>query len=284
VSYRFYSALAVITFGFMPFCKGLAVQGGLHPVTAAVSIVSAALVTAAIVGGAWKREALRWPAPAALAHLALIGVLSSGIVVLMNVAALAHTSAPNLRLVQAAYPAATLFFAWWLLGERLRATQYALAALVALGLWLANPSESGTENPGFWLLLGTMPIIGFCDAYAKRHMTQLTPGILTVGRFGFGLILLLVAAPFGFYVPSSTPSASAIYWAVLAGVLAAIGMSAFYRALKLKNAGLVAATVATAPVITALAEWAFQGHTLRSIQLLGIALVVIGAVRLSLSE
>ena len=63
-----------------------------------------------------------------------------------------------------AYPAITLLLARLWLGESLRRIQYVAVAVLMAGLLLINGDmQTLWLGSGFWLLLATLPLIGFSD-------------------------------------------------------------------------------------------------------------------------
>ncbi|QBQ54010.1 DMT family transporter [Nitrosococcus wardiae] len=281
--FYFNIAIAVAALGAMPFFKKIAIAEGMSAFALALTSAVAAAMAAVVLNRYFSER--RFPLPGfswALFDLALIGVLSSGLVVLMNAGALTVTTATNRAVFQAMYPIATTLFAWWILDERLRALHYLLIVIMSVGILLVNTEEGHVSfNLGFWLLLATLPIMGFCDVYAKRTMSALNPSDITAGRFVFGLLFLLMILPL-----TNLEALGAIkhgwYWAVLGGAATSLGIFAFYRAMAIKKAGLAAAMVSISPVVTVVLEGVFLEQLFAVWQLLGIMLVVIGAMILTL--
>lgn len=240
----------------------------------------AALVTAATV---LLRESLRGVAsvpPAAWRHVALVGVLGSGAVALLGILAMTGTSATNRGLFQSMYPVATAIAARWLLGERLDLVAYGIIGAMALGL-LAMNSEGGGLTLGlpFWLLFATLPLIGLSDVYARRTLEGANPGFVTAGRLVAGALALALALPWTGGAWADVLGAWP--WVAAGGVATACGLLGLYRAMNSAGASLAAAFAGTAPVITAMGEWLLLGERFSVPQLLGIALVVTGAVVLA---
>ncbi|QKT03836.1 EamA family transporter [Ectothiorhodospiraceae bacterium 2226] len=279
-AYYGYMGVAVLALGAMPFFKKAAVEAGLgaYPLALVVALAAAlgAWVLVRATGAPAYLPRRVWP------HLALIGVLAAGVVVLINALALTSTSATNQSLFQAMYPSSTLLFAWLVLGERLRPAHYAMIVVMSLGVLLVNSDDGALAlGAGFWLLLATLPIMGFCDAYAKRTMAQVGPDQVAVGRFAFGALLLVLLFPMA-RAGDWDALGVAWPWAALGGAMTALGVFALYRALRVQKAGVVGALVATAPVLTALLEATFLGQVFAPWQVAGVALVVAGAALLAL--
>lgn len=272
--------VAVGALGAMPFFKKAAIAGGLAPLSLAVAAGVAAALTAVVLTR--PHGLLQPPFPRRLWAVAVIGVLASGVVILLNAFALSFTTATNRSLFQALYPAATALFAWLLLRERVRASDGLLIAAVTGGVVLMNAAGAGlTNNPGFWLLAATLPLVGFSDAYAKRTLGGVPPGPLATGRFAFGALFLLLAAPVAGDGLAGA-SAAAWGWGLLGGACAALGILAFYRAMGARPAGVVSALVATAPLLTAVLEAAFLHQRFTPLELAGGVLAVSAAALLAL--
>jgi drug/metabolite transporter (DMT)-like permease len=282
MQFYLYSLLGAFGLGLMPLFKKLAIVAGTDTVIVAhTSSLIAAVVALTVVKAGGGYELKRLFAGVNLPRIALIGALGSGVVVLLNIEAMQVTTATNRSLFQAMYPAATILFAWAMLGERLRWIHYPLILVMAVGLFLMNSAETGLQlNRGFWLLVLTLPLIGFCDAYAKKHLTHIPPPLMATGRILFGLVLLTVALV-SVSLQDWHGLAASWYWVLLGGLFNAIGLFAFYRAMALRQVGLAAAFVSLAPAVTALGEWATLGTVFAWYQLLGMLLVLLGAVSLA---
>lgn len=269
-------------FGTMPLFTKLAIEGGASAlVVALLSAVVAAVAAISVRGMLTATPMSALLRLRILGSLAVVGVLSAGLVMLLGALALEHTSATNRSLFHALYPFATAGFAWLLLGERLRPSHYWLMALAAIGLFLTNRGATGLElGYGFWLLAATLPIIGFCDAYSKRRLVELSPATLTAGRFLFGALFLFAIVPF---TASSDWHYEPRVWAmtVLAGLASVTGVTGLYRAMTYQTATLAAMFASLSPLVTVVLEWALLDAHFYSWQLAGIALVVVAAVWLA---
>ena len=277
-------ALTVIAFGMMPFCKKAAIEAGSTPgEVAIVTLVVAACVSLLILGRQQPSSLGQLVRGRHVVPLLLIGVLAGGLVTLLVSYALTISTATNRSLFQAAYPAATLFFAYSMLRERLSPPQYLSIAAIMLGLLLMNGLGEGVNfGLGFGLLALTMPLIGFSDVYGKRLTDEIPPVLVASGRNFYGALFVLFLAPWLWTV--SVPALTGLLWLVVAGAAQAIGVWAFYRALETGQASLVASLVATAPLVTVLAEVGVLGLKLNKWQWAGVAVVVLAAFELGRRE
>src|SRR5690606_4765107 len=95
--------------------------------------------------------------------------------------------------IQASYPLGTMFFAWVLLRERITPAGYMAAAVIVGGLVLMTSRGLGAApNPGDWILIATVPLMGFSDAFAKKVLKDVSPLTVSFGRYLFGTAFLVV--------------------------------------------------------------------------------------------
>ena len=276
--------LTVTAFGLMPFCKKAAIEQGAAPgEVAVVTLVVAAFVSLLILARQQPGSLGLLVRRGHIGPLVLIGVLAGGMVTLLVAYALTITTATNRSLFQAAYPAATLLFAHVMLHERLSLAQYLSVGAIMLGLLLMNGlGDDFRFGLGFGLLALTMPLIGFSDVYGKRLTENLSPVLVAGGRNLYGAVFVLLLAPWLYAI--DLPALDSLGWLAAAGAFQAIGVWTLYRAFETGRASLVASLIATAPLITVLAEFSLLDLVLDRWQWLGIAVVVLAAFELGRRE
>lgn len=278
------AGLSVAAFGLSPLLKKVAIQGGVTPwMVALVSACGAAIVSVMILARLHPQKFGRLFDRQYLVALIGIGIAATGIVTLLAATALSMTTATNRSLFQAAYPAATLLFAHLLLGERLRAQQYAAIALLLAGLVVMNDSSGGFRfGQGFWLLLATLPLIGLTDVYSKRLTDKMPTLVLATGRNLYGA--LFVAAVALFVDLGDQLSLGQSLALLAAGGCQGIGVWTLFRAFERSKASLVSSLVAASPFVTLTLEVALLQLSMTSIQWLGMLIVVGAAVWLAQSS
>jgi len=274
--------LGVISLGTVHFLEKLAVGEGAPPAPFALGQTAVALA-ALIPVWLWKRTrtGLELWHSRRIGSLALIGVLASGVVVLLSIMALSHTSATHKGVIQAAYPMGTMVFAWLLLRERINLLGYVVATVIIAGLILmTSRGLNSTPNPGDWILIATIPLMGFTDAYSKKVLRDVPPVTVSLGRYLFGtlfLVGLLALVDLG-----SMRDLLPVWPQLLgAGLLSAQAMGFFYWAVKRIGPSLSAGFLASAPVVTVVLEWWWLDADFAVIQLLGVILVIGGAIVLA---
>lgn len=281
-------AAGVLALGAVPLAKKMALVGGGGSVLIALSttLVSGAMVLGWLVargqfGKLADLSARDW------CSVLAVGALGSGLVPLFGILAMTETSASNRALFQSAYPVATAIAARVLLGERLDAPAYLWIGLVCLGLImmnLANGTGMQLMNWPFWLLLGTLPLIGLADVIAKRALGSLSPEIIAVGRAFGGLLILLLPLPWVATTLGASigdMDSSAWLWILLAGGCMGVFAVALYQVFDRTTATLAASLIALAPLLTLGLEASLLGLSLDAIQWAGFALVLTAVVLLA---
>ena len=71
---------------------------------------------------------------------------------------------------------------------------------------------------------------------------------------------------------------------LLSGLFIGLGILLLYQAIELKSASLASAMICLAPVITLFVEWFALGQSFSPWELLGMSIVISGAVLLTLSD
>jgi drug/metabolite transporter (DMT)-like permease len=271
---------AVICLGLVPLLEKLAVNAGsdLFSLVIAINLVT----VVCLAGPAWRHR----PDPLLLEwrSLLFIGAVASGIVVLLNLWALETTSATHRGVFQAMYPAATALFAFFILGERLPVKGYGVIAFMTIGIIIMSSQGMRWEFVfGDLLLMLTLPLMGICDAWAKRSIGTLSPEWTAFGRFLFGSLTLVALCVLRGTLPG-WPAPEAWLWIVLSGFTISFGIILLYRGMELRGASLAAALVGLSPVLTLLLEWLYLDGYFAAVELLGMAMVLVGGYLLSLRD
>lgn len=274
--------VAITSLGTVHFVEKLAIHQGAPPGPFAFGQTAVAMLVLAPIW-LWRsrrdqRKSLRHlPLPS----LAAIGILASGVVVLLSIMALSYTSATHKGVIQASYPLGTMFFAWILLRERIPPTGYVAAAVIVAGLVLmTSRGFGGAPNLGDWILIGTVPLMGFSDAWSKKVLKDVSPLTVSFGRYVFGtafLAVLLSVLDLG-QLRGLVP-----VWPLLltAGMMTALAMELFYWSIDRIGPSLAAGMLAAAPVVTAGLEWWWFGEGFPGSQAVGIVVVIAGVMTLS---
>lgn len=274
-------ALAAGMLGFAPLAKKMSLTAGTGPLPLAAASTGVAALAALSYLGFSARSALSVPHRRAFLHVALVGILGSGVVVLLAVVAMTGTTATNRSVFQSMYPVATAVCARLILGERLSIAAYVTILIMVSGLMLMNSGEGGLRfGRPFLLLAATLPLIGLSDVYAKRTLDDADPRFVAAGRLVVGslFVALLVAVR---DVEDWSGVAASWPWVILAGLAMAGGVLGLYRAMDSAGASLAAAFAGLAPVVTLGFEWLLLDTSFSPVQIGGLCLVIAGAVALA---
>jgi drug/metabolite transporter (DMT)-like permease len=268
--------------GLAPLAKKMVLESGVPPYAAALASVAVAAVAAVLL--LFVLSSKPWVFNLTfrtIGHVAVVGLIASGAVTLLAVTAMSSTTATNRSLFQAMSPVATVLAARLLLKETLSTKSYGLIAVMGIGLVLMNSSGMQVKlNLAFWLLAATLPLIGVADVYARKTLHDANPYAVAAGRFVFGGGALLLALPF--LGPLDwTRVAISWPWIIGAGLSMTGGLVGLYRVMERAGASVAAAFAALAPVVTASAEYLLATAEFSVEQLLGLSLVVGGALGLS---
>lgn len=274
----FYLGLALLTFAFSHITDKLGMESGVDPT---VFTFFRILVGLMLVSTVWfsmrkKRDLVFYRKH--IKDLAIIGVLASGFLVLLMIIALSYTTATNRGIIQGMYTASTALFAYFMLHERLPRLFYPILGMMVVGLVLLT-SNGFLElpNTGDWILIVTIPAVGFLNVFAKKTLDKIHSLTVAFGRYLFGALFLLLVMPF-FGIQNIDTLGNGVLWVVLSGLLSATRAIVFYKGIQIVGATLAATSLTLAPVVTAVSAYFILGETLSLLQLLGLVLVVGGAL------
>jgi len=276
-----YLLFSTLTFGLTHITDKIAVNKGVDPW---IFSVVRGLIAALIVGIIWfGKKRIKHPTIKryTFKNLIVIGVGASGLVVLLGLFAMSYTTATNKGIMQGMYTAVTMIFAYFMVHERLPRLFYPVFLIMIVGLVLLTTRGGlALPNIGDWLLFLTIPIIGFCNAYAKKTMSAVQALTVSFGRLFFGTLFLALLLPFIEVGRFETLSFGFI-WVFLSDMLSAAYIVAFYEGVELVGPTLSAAMLSIAPAITALTEFILLKERFTASQLLGMILVLGSAVLLT---
>jgi len=274
----FYLVISLLTFAFSHIIQKLGVQSGVDPSIFSFFTVFFSLL---LVGCMWfalrKKQSLTFDKPH-MKNLIIIGVLVSGITVLISINALSYTTATNKGVMQGMFTAVTVLLAYFWLHERLPRLYYPMLALVIAGvILLTSNGLLQAPNKGDLLLFLTIPMVGFCNVYAKKTMKGINSLTVSFGRYIFGALFLFLILPFVGLEHIATLQ-NGMIWVVLSGLISGIRVVTFYKGVELEGPAIAATMLSISPVITAIADFFIIGVVLSSLQWLGLLVAVFGAV------
>lgn len=121
---------------------------------------------------------------------------------------------------------------------------------------------------------------GFADFGAGLAARRTTAYVAAAGAQLSGLVLVAIVVV---ATRESFPSARQAAWAIFAGVVAVVGLSAFYRALAVGTMGIVGPITSTGAIVPLVFGLA-RGEHPDALQGLGVALAIVGVIAASLEH
>lgn len=273
-----YLGIALLTFAFTHITDKIGINSGVDPSVFSFFRIFFGLVFVAVIWFSLKeKESLRFERKH-IKDFIIIGALASGLGIALSIYALEFTTATNKGIMQGMYTAITLVFAYFMLHERLPKLFYPVFATMIFGLILLTSNGFlQLPNKGDWILFLTIPIVGFCNAYAKKTMKKVKSLTVTFGRYIFGALFLLMILPFLALNEIGTLQ-NGLIWVVLSGVLSGLRVITFYKGIELEGPTIAATMLAVSPAITALSEFLILDTQFSPLQITGLVLVLVSAV------
>lgn len=273
-----YLGASLLTFAFSHNVQKVGIQAGVSP---GVFSLTTVFFSAVFVGVIWlalqKKNSLSIRRQD-IKNLAAIGMGHEGLLMLLSISALSFTTATNKGVMQGLYTASTALIAYYWLKERLPRLYYPMLVLIVAGIVLLTSNGMlSLPNKGDWLLFMTVPLVGFGNVFAKRTMKEVHPLTVSLGRFVFALPVLVIALCI-VGIDQIDSLQNGLVWVGLSGLLRAVVVIAFYKAVELEGATIPTTILSISPVITAFADFLWLEVVFSSLQILGLSFAVVGAV------
>jgi drug/metabolite transporter (DMT)-like permease len=230
---------------------------------------------------AWRRIPL---APRRLPAVALLGLLQTTIFVGLTVWAVSIGGAGRTAVLVYTMPFWMLMLAWWFLGERIRGSQWIVAALAFAGLLLiVEPWGMEGELPGKLPAVVAGVFWAVSAVVAKKLAIRSSDELLSVTAWQMllGSVPLVIIAPFISPTPihwTGSFIAALVYNAVPASALAWL---LWLYVLNKLPAGVAGLSMLATPVVGVLAAWVQLGERPSVIEAGGMVLVAAALTLLS---
>lgn len=277
----FYLTVALLTFAFTHITDKIGISKGVKPPVFSFFRILFGLFFVLTVWLSLKKKKKLKLEKQHIKDLAIIGSLSSGLGGLLSIVALSFTTATNKGVMQGMHTASTLIFAYLMLHERLPKLFYSIFITMIFGLTLlTSKGFIQLPNKGDWILFLTVPLAGFCNSYAKKTMKRVKSLTVSLGRYLFGALFLSLSL-FFFGLQNISTLKNGIIWVVFSGILNGIRIITFYKGIALEGPTIAATMLAISPAITAISAFLILGETFNFLQILGLSLVIIGALILT---
>ncbi len=241
------------------------------------SIVLVGLLAAVGLLASWKElrgmTLSRW-----LAWIGL-GVIGGGIPFLLFFQGLTTASAASAALIQKSLFIWVALLALPLLKERLGAWQVLGLIVLAVGQFLLQPvTHWGGWNTGDTLILIATLLWAVETILAKRVLGWLSSQTAALGRMGIGALVMWIFLAFtGRAGTAFTLDGTQWFWVAVTAVFLMAYVWTWYSALKWAPATVVTSVLTIGAIITIVLSATFDRQAATALQLVAIALLVVGA-------
>ncbi|MCP4154838.1 MAG: DMT family transporter [bacterium] len=216
-------------------------------------------------------------------HFIVLGVMFSGIGILLKLWGLSLTTATNAAFLMSLSSIAAAIFAFVFLKEKAHKSFYVIALMMIAGVYLVTTGgKQLLPRVGDLIIIVLAFLIGFMQVYGKRVLQTLSVLEISFGRSFIGSFFLgmmvLVFAPAGF---ATIPSFPVLLLVLANGVTFSTSIMFFYKALQAEgasNAGMFALLV---PVLTAGLGYLFLAEVLNLYQVIGGVIILTGSYLIS---
>ena len=212
-------------------------------------------------------------------HFVVLGVFFSGCGIILKLWGLSFTTATNAAFIMSLSSLTAIFFARFLLGEKVSWKFYLVAGFMILGVYLvATGGRRLLPQKGDLIILILVILIGFMQVYGKKALKTVSVLEMAFGRSLFGMVFLGVLIPIFAADRFQTISNLPILLLVLAnGITFSGSIFLFYKALEgegVSNTGMFALLV---PIITAVLGFVILHETLNVFQIMGGIIIITGS-------
>lgn len=213
-------------------------------------------------------------------HFVVLGVLFSGVGILLKLWGLSYTSATNASFIMSLSSVAAVFFAYFFLGEKACRGFYGVVIFMIAGVYLVSTKgERLIPQKGDLIILGLVFLIGFMQVYGKKVLRTLTVLETSFGRALFGMtflgMMIPIMAPHSF---STIPDMKVLLLVMANGLTFSGSIMAFYKALEAEGASNAAMFALLVPVLTATLGRLVLGETFTLIQIVGGVIILAGSM------
>jgi drug/metabolite transporter (DMT)-like permease len=216
----------------------------------------------------------------------IIGVIGSAISTLAFTKAFYLINPSLVILLQKLQPVVVIFLSSYFLKENIKKSFYFYFVLALTGVLLISypdlASLDTSNAAGFGYLLTLLAVVGWgaSTVFGKKlSLMSFNENEILLGRFGLGFLFLIVFCLSNNTMPSSQLS-SDVYLKILGMVLISglLGMSLYYRGLKLVPAHIGSIAELFFPLSAVVINWIFLGKDLQPVQIAGACILTAASV------
>jgi len=277
----FFLTLATLAWGVLQVIDKAALNKGVEVPSYTISRVFIAMIVSAVFLGIQNRHHLKMViAREHLRDLMIVGLLASGVGLLLQIVGLSYTTATNMSAMLTLIAPITSVFAWLVLRESITKRFICSSLLMLFGVWLTRyHNELAPFGIGDALVLLAIVGYAYSNVHARKTMKNVPADVVTVGRLFFGWVSLALLLPF--LGISFSSLASAPFLVILGGVVFGIRVVSYYKGIEAEGAATAATALLFSTVVTMLIAHLVLDEPITLPITSGIGLVVIGGMLLT---
>ncbi len=214
----------------------------------------------------------------------LVGVFASGITILLRFIGLLESTGTFATLGQIVTTSLTAIFAWFILKEKLSKSFWGLFIVIILSMYFVSVGSltlASVKSGDAYILFGTF-FLAVANVFSKIAVHKVDPILLSVGRFIFGAVFLLLTGLL--LVHNYNILSSFSIWIILSGLLWSVMIITFNLAIKKIGVVFTTSLLMMAPVITMVLECTFLGHHFTLVQIAAALVIVAGGLAIILHK
>jgi drug/metabolite transporter (DMT)-like permease len=207
--------------------------------------------------------------------LFFIGIFSSGLFILFRFLGLLQSTGTFATLSQVIITALTAVLAMFFLKEKLPRIFWLFFFIIIVAMYFVSIGKFALATLGkgdSYIIIGAI-FVAFANLFSKKALAYVSPVILTMGRFFFGTLLLLVISLFVFHFTSVLLTFS--IWSLASGLLWTVNATAFSFSIQKLGVTLAASILMIAPVVTMVLEYTILKQIFNPVQITAALIVVI---------
>ena len=214
----------------------------------------------------------------------LIGILASGLAILLRFIGLKESTGTFATLSQIITTSVTVILAWIFLKERLSKIAWVFFIIIVISMYFVSVGKLAfldIKQGDKFILLGAL-FIGIANIFSKKAVHIINPILLSLGRFLFGFIFLLLII--SFFIGNKDILKLSNYWVILSGLLWSVNVSGFNLAIKRIGVTFTTSLLMMGPVITMILEYLLLGYQFTLVQIIAAMVVIVSGIAIILTK
>ena len=206
-------------------------------------------------------------------NIIFVGILASGLYILFRFLGLTQSTGTFATLAQVIITAETAILALIILHEKLSKTFWILFLTILVSLYFVSVGSlkfTPLQNGDSMIIVGAT-FVAFANIFSKFALKEVSPVILSVGRFFFGFLFLLLTMLLFFHTNIFVFS----FWSVLSGLFWTVNVLTFNSAINKIGVTYATAILMIAPVYTMILEYVILKQIFTLLQIIAALVVVI---------